>query len=94
MAISIVGLASVEESWHVLFLLLWLLLGYNFDLVLACQNLLGEIANFWRVIFFVDHIEPSDELSQSLVLLFDTLSYVIEHFLNMCLSNNFEPSEN
>lgn len=93
-AISIMRFSSVEEGWHIHLFLSRFLLSDNFDVLLACQDLLSESTNLGGPILFVDHIESCYELSQPLILFFDTLLDCIKHFLDMLLTNNFETSEN
>lgn len=92
--ISIMGFTAVKETRHSLFFFFWLFLSDNLDILLACQNLLSKFSYLRSIIFFIDHIESGDELSQSLILLFNTLCNIIEHFLYVCFANNFESSEN
>jgi len=62
-AISVVRLTSMKECRHWFFLLSRLLSGYNINFLLGCEDLLCEIADLRGIVFLVNHIETSDELS-------------------------------
>lgn len=63
LAISVVSLTAMKEGRHWFFLLCWLLSGYNINFLLGCEDLLCEIADLRGIVFLVNHIETSDELS-------------------------------
>lgn len=93
LTVPIVSFSCVEETRHMYLLFFGLLLRNDFNLLLTCQNLFGEISDLRRPVFLVDHIKPSYHLSQPLILLLSTLSNVVKHFLNMLFTDNFEPSQ-
>lgn len=62
--ISLMSLTCMEECWHFLFRGI-----YNLDLVLVVKNGVSKCTNFGSEIFFIDHVETSDELGELLVWL-------------------------
>ena len=76
----------MEEAWHCLTI--------DFEFSLALLDLFGKVTDAVVVFFFVDHVETSNELSESLIFRGCSLHNMAQHLLNMRLSNNLQPSEN
>ena len=83
---STVSLSAVEEYWHLFIVDLHLLLGLD-DVLGKGRYLLGEI-------FLIYHVEPCDQLHQALILTVGALSDVLQHFVQMSLSQKLDACKN
>lgn len=87
LTISLVSLSTVEKGWHLL-LAAWILSGNDFDIFSALENILCELSNLGSVVLLIYHVESSDELGNSLIVLIYSIFNVLKHLINMLLSHD------
>ena len=83
---------TVEKGWHLLFAT-WILSGNDFDILPALKNIFCKVPDFWSIVFLIDHIKSSNKLGDPLVIFVNSIFDILEHLINMRLSNNFESSK-